>query len=57
MNRSFPSRTGYEKWRMTVVYIIILLVFGFFMLRLFSLQVVDGAAYLTRAEDNRTANH
>lgn len=53
MNRSFPSRTGFEKWRMNVVYAIILLVFLFFMLRLFSLQVVNGADYLTRAEDNR----
>ena len=38
---------------MIVVYIIILFVFGFFMLRLFSLQVVNGASYLGRAEDNR----
>ena len=54
MNRSFPSRSGFENWRMIVVYIIILFVFGFFMLRLFSLQVVNGASYLSRAEDNRT---
>ncbi len=56
MNRSFPSRSGFEKWRMMVVYIIILLVFGFFMIRLFSLQIINGAAYLSRADENRTQN-
>ena len=54
MNRSFPSRSGFENWRMIIVYVIILFVFGFFMVRLFSLQVVNGASYLSRAEDNRT---
>jgi penicillin-binding protein 2 len=54
MNRPFPSRSGFENWRMMVVYIIILLVFGFFMVRLFNLQIINGAAYLGRADDNRT---
>ncbi len=54
MNRSFPSRSGIERWRMIVVYIIILFVFGFFMVRLFSLQIINGASYLSRADENRT---
>jgi penicillin-binding protein 2 len=54
LNRPFPSRTGFQNWRLYVVYGIILFVFGFFTFRLFSLQVINGADYLTRAEDNRT---
>jgi len=53
MNRSFPSRTAFEKWRLYVIYTIVLLIFGFFMFRLFSLQVINGADYLARAESNR----
>ena len=37
-----------------MVYILIGLVFIFFLARLFTLQVVEGADYTTRAVDNRT---
>ena len=53
MNRPFPSRTGFENWRLIVIYAIILVIFGFFTLRLFQLQISKGAEYLSRAEDNR----
>lgn len=53
MNRSFPSRTAFEKWRLYVIYGIILAIFGFFTFRLFSLQVINGPDYLGRAEYNR----
>jgi penicillin-binding protein 2 len=53
MNRSFPTRGAFENWRLLVIYAIIAAIFGFFILRLFSLQVINGADYLARAEYNR----
>lgn len=53
MNRPLPSRISFDHWRLFVFYGIILLVFGIFVFRLFSLQVVQGAEYLERAENNR----
>lgn len=53
MNRAFPSRTAFEPWRMVVIYAVILVVFGFFTLRLFSLQIVKGPEYQARAASNR----
>jgi penicillin-binding protein 2 len=53
LNRSYPSRTGLENWRLFAVYAIIAIVFGFFGYRLLSLQVIHGAEYLSRAEYNR----
>ena len=53
MNRPFPSRTGFENWRLVVVYVIVLVIFVFFAIRLFSLQIVRGEEYLARAEYNR----
>ncbi len=55
MNRPFPSRTGFEKWRLTTIYILVTIIFGFFALRLFQLQVSKGEEYLSRSESNRTA--
>jgi penicillin-binding protein 2 len=44
-----------EDWRLRVVDILILAVFGFFALRLFSLQIIEGKSYLAQAEENRTS--
>jgi penicillin-binding protein 2 len=44
-----------ENWRLRVVYILMLLVFGFFGLRLFSLQILEGKNYLAQANENRTS--
>lgn len=54
MNRPFPSRTGFEKWRLTTIFILVGIIFGFFTLRLFQLQVSKGEDYLSRSESNRT---
>ncbi len=53
-NGKFAQKPAFQSWRMIVVYVTIAAVFGFFMFRLFSLQVVQGASYLARAEENRT---
>jgi penicillin-binding protein 2 len=44
-----------EDWRLRAVYILIVVVFGFFGLRLFSLQIIEGKSYLAQAEENRTS--
>ncbi len=53
MNRSFPTRGAFERWRLLVIYAIIVAIFGFFILRLFSLQVINGPEYQARAAYNR----
>jgi len=44
----------FESWRLTLVYVVMGLVFMFFTVRLFNLQVIQGEDYATRADDNRT---
>ena len=55
MNNPRRYHDKLEDWRLRVVYIIILVVFGFFALRLFSLQIIEGKDYLAQAEENRTS--
>jgi penicillin-binding protein 2 len=51
----FPQRSRqYDKWRYAVLYILIITIFGFFLLRLFDLQILQGSAFVAQAEDNRT---
>ena len=44
-----------EDWRLRTVYVLILVVFGIFGLRLFSFQILEGKNYLAQAEENRTS--
>jgi len=43
----------FEFWRMLIFYLAIAAVFGFFLMRLFTLQVIDGPDYLEQADENR----
>lgn len=43
-----------EKWRIQVLYILIALIFGYFILRLFNLQIINADIYISQAEENRT---
>lgn len=54
MNTDNEKRGNYEKWRYSVLYLLIVTVFGFFMLRLFDLQILQGPAFIAQADDNRT---
>jgi penicillin-binding protein 2 len=47
------SKNTLEKWRFRAVYIVLGLVFLFYLYRLFSLQIVNGADYASQAEENR----
>ncbi len=44
-----------NRWRLLIFYAAMALVFGFYTLRLFNLQIVDGDLYRQQAEDNRTS--
>lgn len=49
--RTVPS--GLERWRFTAVFIVIGVVFLAYVIRLFSLQIINGAEYSAYAEENR----
>jgi len=49
--RTVPS--GLERWRFTVVFSVIGIVFLAYVIRLFSLQIVNGQDYAAIAEENR----
>jgi penicillin-binding protein 2 len=49
--RIHPS---FEHWRLIVFYVLMALIVGFFLVRLFALQVVQGADYIAFADENRT---
>lgn len=53
MNNPRNFLPNFEAWRMRVFLIAMVVVFGFYTLRLIDLQVVQGAELLSRAEENR----
>jgi penicillin-binding protein 2 len=50
----YQSQNHFQLWRMLIFYSLVVLVFGFFAMRLFSLQVIQGASFSEQATDNRT---
>ncbi len=44
-----------ENWRVLMLYGIIVVLFAFFVVRLFILQIIDGPDYLAQAVENRTS--
>lgn len=53
MNKSKLFSSHFEPWRFLVLYVIVAAIFGFYGLRLFSLQIINGPSYLEQAEENR----
>ena len=51
---SVPSG-AFEPWRLWILYGVMAVVFGFYALRLFSLQIIEGPSFVARADENRTA--
>ena len=45
-----------ENWRIKFIYYLIVAVIGFYVLRLFNLQILQNAVYLEQAEENRITN-
>lgn len=56
MNKTQDVTNGFEKWRFTIIYAIVGAVFIFYIIRLFSLQIVNSAVYTSQAEENRIKN-
>lgn len=56
MTNDSNHQTGLERWRFKVIYVILSIVFTIYVIRLFSLQVINGEAYLEQAEENRIRN-
>ena len=54
MNNVRGKPTQIEKWRIHVIYFIIAAIFGFYIFKLFDLQILNGDYYLAQSEDNRT---
>jgi penicillin-binding protein 2 len=49
-------KKGLEKWRFNVIYIILGTVLLIYVIRLFSLQIINGDQYLAQAEENRLSS-
>ncbi|HEY59890.1 MAG TPA: penicillin-binding protein 2 [Anaerolineae bacterium] len=54
MNNAGPPRNRFEDWRVKFIYALVIVIFGFFNLRLFNLQILQSRAYVDQAEENRT---
>ncbi len=54
MNNFLRRTRLFENWRYLVLYILILTIFGFYLLRLFDIQILQGANFIAQADDNRT---
>ncbi len=53
--KSLPQNNKtYESWRFLVIYILIGVVFGYYLLRLFDIQILQGPDYIAQANENRT---
>lgn len=52
--QSDTQKGFFDNWRYLVVYGLMAVVFGFFLFRLFSLQILDGEVYTAQADENRT---
>ncbi len=51
----FPQRNqSFDKWRYLVLFILVGTIFGFYILRLFDIQILRGADFNAQAEENRT---
>jgi penicillin-binding protein 2 len=51
----FPQRTKkFENWRYLVLFILVATIFGYYILRLFEIQILQGPNYVAQANDNRT---
>jgi penicillin-binding protein 2 len=51
----FPQRkTKFENWRYLVLFILMATIFGYYLLRLFDIQILRGESFIVQANENRT---
>jgi penicillin-binding protein 2 len=54
MSETQNTEPNLEFWRLGVVYGLVIVLFLFYAFRLFSLQILDGANFVSQADENRT---
>ena len=54
-NEPKTQKTQIEQWRIRIIYLIIAAIFGFYVFKLFNVQVIENDYYLAQSEDNRTS--
>jgi penicillin-binding protein 2 len=54
MNIIPQSNRKFENWRYLVLLILVGTIFGYYILRLFDIQILQGPEYVAQAKDNRT---
>ena len=54
MNDTPKNEMNFDRWRYLVLFILIIMIFGFYLLRLFDIQILQGEDYVAQANDNRT---
>lgn len=51
----FPhGKKQFDQWRFLVLYILIGMIFGYYLLRLFDIQILQGVDFIAQADENRT---
>lgn len=48
------KQTRFEDWRIRILYILVAVIFGYYVLQLFNIQILESSAYVAQAEENRT---
>ncbi|MCX6054654.1 MAG: penicillin-binding protein 2 [Chloroflexi bacterium] len=56
MNKDPKGSSGLERWRFRTIYYFLALIMVVYIIRLFSLQIINGSDYLAQAEENRITN-
>lgn len=56
MSQNRASSTGLEKWRFNAIYVLLGVILVIYVVRLFSLQIINGKEYLAQAEENRLSS-
>ena len=54
MNMFPHGKKRFDGWRFLVLYILIGMIFGYYLLRLFDIQILQGADFIAQADENRT---
>ncbi len=53
MKTETARSSGFEFWRYRVIYVMLGLVFVFFVIKLFDMQIINGTSYKAQADENR----
>ena len=55
MNNGKQYHGRLDDWRFRIIYLLLIVIFGFFAIRLFSLQILQHSTYTAQADDNRSS--